>query len=171
MSIHGNPSVTAYFGAIGRYFNKIRSIGIPEAFKVPLFVSVGVCPAFAGSLLFKEISPLFVVASLVATYAFLGPIQDRLFEFSPKEKQWAITLPVHVLFLAWAAVLAGFNNAEQIGRTVGAMVLIVAVSIWPVYMGKKGYERKSRKVPFKMAYTITAIVIIIQQALITARRF
>jgi hypothetical protein len=98
-------------------------------------------------------------------------IQDSLFEFSAKEKQWAITSPVHALFLAWAFILALFDNYGQIGRSVGGMVVLVAVSIWPVYMGKSAYGKKRRKVPFKAAFALTASIVVIQQALIVERYF
>ena len=171
MRFPGIPSATAYFELIDQATRKLAQIPIPDALKIPLRVAGGIMPAFLGSLYFKSISPLFVAASIAVTYGLMGPVQERLFEFCPKEKQWAITLPVHTLFLAWASILAVFNNAEQIGRSVGGLVLIVAVSIWPVYMGKRAYAKKRRKVPFKAAFALTAIIILIQQAIIMARHF
>jgi hypothetical protein len=171
MRFPGIQSATEYFGSIEQVIRKLAKIRVPAALKVPLLVAGGITPAFVGSLLFESISPLFVVASIAVTYCLMRTIQGLLFEFCPKEKQWAITLPVHAMFLAWAAVLAVFNHAEQIGRSVGAMVIIVAVSIWPVYMGKRAYEKKKRKVSFKMAFAMTAIVVLIQQTLIMARHF
>ena len=171
MRFPGIRSATAYCGSIEQAIRRLAKIRVPDALKVPLRVAGGISPAFAGSLFFKSISPVFVAASIAVTFGLMGPMQGRLFEFCPKEKQWAITLPVHALFLAWAAVLAVFNNAEQIGRSVGAMVLIVTVCIWPVYMGKKAYAKKKRKLPFKVAFALTAIVVLIQQTLIFARHF
>ena len=171
MRFPGIRSATGYCGSTEQAIRKLAKIRVPDALKVPLRVAGGIAPAFAGSLFFKSISPVFVAASIAVTYGLMASMQEPLFEYSAKEKQWAVTLPVHALFLAWAAILALFNNAEQIGRSVGAMVLIVAVSIWPVYMGKRAYAKKKRKVPFKVAFALTAIIILIQQTLIFSRHF
>jgi uncharacterized membrane protein len=171
MPLPGSPSASGCFGSIEQATSRLKKLPIPGALKIPLRIVAGILPAIAGSFLFKLLAPLFVLSSIAATYAVMSPVQDCLFGFSPKEKQWAITLPVHILFLVWAAMLALFNNAGQIGQTVGGMVLIAAVSIWPVYMGKKAYKSKRRKVPFKAAFAVTAAIIILQQALIVGRRF
>lgn len=171
MRFHGKQLATGCLGSIEQAKEKLSKIKIPAAFKIPLRVGAGISPAFAASLLLTPISPFFVLASIAVMYALMSPIQARLFEFSPKEKQWAITVPIHVLFLAWAFILAVFNHYDQIGRTAGGMVMIVAVCIWPVYMGQKAYESKRRKIPFKAAFAITAIIIVVQQTLIFGRRF
>jgi hypothetical protein len=149
-------------------FGKINP---PQALIIPLRVGAGLSPAVAASLFVKAMAPFFVLVSIALMYACLSPLQGRLFEFSPKEKHWAITLPVHVLFLAWAFALAVFDHYDQIGRTAGPMVIIVAVCIWPVYMGQTAYARKRRQVPFKTSFAMAAIIVVIQQILIFGRRF
>jgi hypothetical protein len=107
-----------------------------------------------------------MLAAIVLTYFVMLPAQQRLFEFTPREKHWSISLPVHSFFLGWAALLAVIGNSSQIARSIGGMVLIVAVAIWPVYMGSKRYKAKQRNVPFKAAYMLVSSVVILQQILI-----
>jgi hypothetical protein len=166
MPIPGRLSEIGCLKPIDQVIEQIGSIPLPEAFKIPLRVATGVLPAFAGSLFFKSISPLFVLTAIILTYFVMLPAQQGLFEFTPRQKHWSITLPVHSFFLGWAALLAVIGNSAQIGRSIGGMVLIVAVAIWPVYMGSKGYKAKQRKVPFKLAYTLVSSVVILQQILI-----
>jgi hypothetical protein len=146
--------------------NLIEGLGLPEAFKIPLRLAVGVLPAVIGSLFFERLSPLFTLVAIASTFCVMRPVQARLFEFSPKEKHWSISVPVHAFFIGWAALLAAIGHAGQIARSVGGLVLVVAVAIWPVYMGRKAYQAKERPVPFKTAYILVASVVIVQQFII-----
>ncbi len=166
MPIPGKLSEIGYLKPIGQIIKRIDSIPLPEALKIPLRAAAGVLPAFVGSLFFKSISPLFMLAAIVLTYFVMLPAQQRLFEFTPREKHWSISLPVHSFFLGWAALLAVIGNSSQIARSIGGMVLIVAVATWPVYMGSKRYKQKRRNVPFKTAYMLVSSVVILQQILI-----
>lgn len=150
----------------GRIDGLIEGLALPAAFKIPLRVAVGVLPAVIGSLFFERLSPVFMLAAIAVTYVVMRPAQARLFEFSHQERHWWISVPVHAFFLAWAALLAVIGHSSQIARSVGGMVLVVAVAIWPVYMGRKAYQAKQRHVPFPTAYILVSSVVIGQQFII-----
>ncbi|MDA8138848.1 MAG: hypothetical protein M0036_09360, partial [Desulfobacteraceae bacterium] len=67
---------------------------------------------------------------------------------------------------AWAALLYFCGNAQQIGRTVGPLSVAAAVALWPIYMSKKAYAKRQRKVPFATAYWMVAGIIGLQQLVI-----
>jgi len=176
MYIPGLKSRAGFYGRIDRAIRGFFKTPDPQrerafaaALKIPVRIAVGISPAVLGSLLVRVASPLFVLGSVVILYGALNPVRDQLFDFTPREKHWGITVPVHAIFLAWAAVLTLVDASEQIGRSVGGLLLLVAAAIWPVYMGIRAYKKRVRRVPFKMAFAIAAALVLVQQILILAR--
>ena len=166
MPIPGKRLERGCLKPIEQIIDRIDRMPIPEALKILLRVAAGMFPALIGSLFFKSLSPLFMLAAIGLLYFVMISAQERLFEFTSTERYWSISLPVHLLFLGWAALLSAVGNSGQIARSVGGMVLVAAVAVWPVYMGQKAYAVKRRKVPFKVGYSIVASLVILQQILI-----
>ncbi len=171
MLLPGVKSATGCCARIQHRINGCLKYNLPEPVNILFRIATGVFPAFVSSLFFPGVSQFFMVISLGAMFLLMRPVQDQLFEFTAMEKQWFIAVPVHLLFIVWAGLLVYFGLEIQVGRSVGAMVLVVAVSIWPVYMSKRSYMQKIRKVKFGITYTFTAVIVIIQQTLTLGRLF
>ncbi len=162
MRTNGNLSGTALSGRIEQL---IDILPLSKSYKIAARVVIGIFPAIAGSLLAPFISPVFVAASLFLIFYVFMPAQQDLFECGP-EARWIICFFIHLTFVLWAAALAWTDNPEQIGRSVGAMVLPVASAIWPMYMSAKKYEKKKRAIKFETAYFIASSPVILQQLFI-----
>lgn len=147
----------------------IENFPIAKPLKIPLRATIGILPAFSASVLLPILSPLFVIISLVLLFILFKPIQKNLFAYTPKEKHWQICLPVHSIFIFWAAILYWAGNPGQISRTVGGIVLVIAVAIWPVYMSQKKYASGERKASFKTAYFVVSGFVFLQQLFIISR--
>lgn len=151
---------------IKQHIERIDNLNLAESIKITLRTTTGILPALLGSLLAFRLTPIFVMASILLTYLAVKPIQQRLFELSVKQRYWHISVPVNLFFIAWALILSMIGEASQISRSVGAMVMVSAVGLWPVYMGQKAYQQKRRKVPFKAVYAAISTIVIFQQILI-----
>ena len=90
---------------------------------------MGVLPAVIGSLFFERLSPLFTLAAIAVTYGVMLPAQARLFEFSPKERHWSISVPVHAFFLSWAALLIP-GTLYRLPSPLGVPFRISHAMIW-----------------------------------------
>lgn len=171
MHFPGLKSATDCFTQIRARINTCSKLKVPEAVKISERVAVGIFPVLVSSLLFQRLSQLFMLMSLAVLFLLMRPVQDQLFDLSPMERQWFVAVPVHALFIAWAGLLVYVGHEIQIGRSVGPMVLLVAVSIWPVYMGRRSYMQKIRKFKFRVKYTLIAVIVLIQQTLTLGRFF
>lgn len=172
MHIRGIRSVSLYTERIDSAINsKIDSLKIKESFKIFCRVFVGIIPAIAGSLFPSIITPVFIFISIWFLYIALNPVQENLFKLNDKERYLHITMPFNALFLFWAFGLAVCGFGEQIARSVGPMVVLAAVSIWPVFIGKKNYEKGHRKTPYKAVYSVFSVIVLIQQLLIIGGHF
>ncbi len=169
MLTSGNLFTSGLSGPTGQVIDWIESAPIAKPFKIPLRVAIGVLPAFSASVLLPFLAPLFVIVSLALLFILFNPVRTNLFEYTPKEKHWQICLPVHSVFIIWAAILYWSGNPDQISRTVGGIVLVIATAIWPVYMSKKKYASGERKVSFTTAYFIVSGFVFLQQLLIISR--
>ena len=166
MPIPGHRWAASSIRPIERQIERIDALPLAASAKVLLRLTAGILPALAGSFAGGPLAPPGVLAALVCLYAAAAPMQPGLFEFSARQKYWHINLPVQLFFLSWALALALAGRPSQIGRSVGAAVLLTATAVWPLYMGAKAYARKRRKVPFKTAYGLAAGLVAVQQALI-----
>jgi len=159
MHIPGHPWVK-------NYIKPIEGLRLPASAKITLLVITASLPALVGSLVAGRLSPLFTLGSVALLYHFLNPVQAQLFELSPEQRHWHISMPIQLFMLVWALVLALVGEPEQISRTVGGMAMVTAVAVWPVYMSRKAYGSKKRTIPFDSAYGLAAAIVFIQQIFI-----
>lgn len=166
MPIPGRRSAIGSIRRIERHINRIDDLAIPKSYRMMLRIAAGVLPALLGSLFAFWLTPIFILAALLSLYLAARPIQEELFNLSANEKYWHISVPFNLLFIAWAFALALMGNGLQISHSVGPMVIAAAAAIWPVYMGRKAYGRKCRKVPFNTAYAVVSVLVLFQQLII-----
>lgn len=134
-----------------------------QAQKIILRIGAGLLPAFVGSVLLGPAAPAATLTALGCLYLAALPVQPALFDLTPGQRHTEIGAPAHLFFIAWAALLYFCGNAQQIGRTVGPLSVAAAVALWPIYMSKKAYAKRQRKVPFATAYWMVAGIIGLQQ--------
>ena len=151
---------------VKNYIRPADGLRLAASAKITLLVIAASLPALGGSLIAGRLSSLSTLLSVALIYLLLKPVQAQLFDLSPEQRHWQISMPIQFFMLAWALVLALAGEPDQIGRTVGAMAMVTAVAVWPVYMGRKAYERKRRTIPFDSAYGLAAAVVVIQQIFI-----
>jgi len=151
---------------VKNYIKPIDGLGLPASAKITLLVITASLPALGGSLIAGRLSSLSTLLSVALIYLLLKPVQAQLFELSPEQRHWHVSMPIQLFMLAWALVLAPVGEPEQIGRTVGALAIVVATALWPIYMSRKAYERKRRTIPFDQTYGLAAAIVVIQQIFI-----
>jgi len=151
---------------VKNYIRPADGLGLPASAKITLLVITASLPALGGSLIAGRLSSLSTLLSVALIYLLLKPVQAQLFELSPEQRHWHVSMPIQLFMLAWALVLALVGEPEQIGRTVGALAIVVATALWPIYMSRKAYERERRTIPFDQAYGLAAAIVVIQQIFI-----
>jgi hypothetical protein len=169
MQINGRHCTDALLGRISQLTDRLKNRDIPKTWEILVRCCISISPAFIGSLLFPEISPFFIIGSIIITFAVFKDVQGDLFEFTPKERHWNICIPVSILFLVWASLLYRTGNLAQIGRSIGPATMLVAVAIWPIYMGNKRYEKKKRSIKFETTYIVISVLVLFQQIMISIR--
>jgi hypothetical protein len=164
--MNGLLYASAFLRPIDQAISRIDNAPIAEPLKLTLRVGLCALPAIFGSVVLPPIAPLFVMLTAALVYIAFGSVQERLFDLTARDRHWLICMPVHALYLIWAAYLWRFGSLTQISRTVGGVFIITAVALWPIYLGKKSYKKKERKIPFKAAYIFFTAMVLIQQILI-----
>lgn len=168
MPIPGSRWARSCIRPLDRLISRIDSLSVGASWRITLRIAAGLLPALAGSLLWPWLTPVFTLAALVTLYVAARPVQDALFDLTAKEKYWHLFVPLHAGLLLWAALLVLAGSPLQIGRTVGTVALLTAVAVWPIYMGRKAFEKKRRKVSFAAAYATAGTLAALQQiAIIT----
>lgn len=166
MLTNGRLYVDALLGPIDQAIKWIDNAPVSESLRMSLRAGFCALPAFVGSVLIPSIAPIFVFVSVALIYFLFNPVQEKLFDLEPKERHWFICIPVHAFYLLWACILLWTGNTNQISRTVGGVVIITAVALWPIYKSKKKYQAKERKISFTAAYFVFMPMVIIQQLFI-----
>ena len=164
MLIHGNLSVNRYITQIDLAINQmIAYLNIKDSLTIIFRVIIGLSVAMVGSLCPAIITPIFIFISIVLLYITMQPVQEKVFELTAKEKYFHVAIPFYMLFLLWASGVTFLGFPQQIMKSIGPMVILVAVAIWPIFISEKAYLKKQRKVPYHVAYAIFSVIVFIQQ--------
>ena len=166
MHMSGNRLAKALSRPIEQVINQIEGYPIASPFKITLRGVGSMTPAVASSLLLPTTAPFFVIMSMAIIYIAFEPIQEKLFHLTSAERHWMVCVPIYIFYLIWGGLLLIHETPNQINQTVGAIVFMSTVAMWPVYFSTKKTKIDKRKISFKVSYLVIAALVLIQQVFV-----
>jgi hypothetical protein len=133
---------------------------------------LGVGPVVIASLVCPQwIVSGFVILTTWCLYRAMRPFQARIFDYDREQITFWITTPFYCFFSVWGLAVFAVHRPEQLGRTVGSLVFLGLVCIWPVYRSnRKLLTVRARRIPFEHSYSVAAALVIVQQLSIVWNR-
>ena len=147
---------------------KFNQPTLSKRWQVPYRLLIATLPILLASLFLpEELVAIIMLLSLPWIYAVFVPVQAELYELTVNEVQWCALTPFYWYCLGWGLLAASLDRIDQLGNTVGSVVILLVCAIWPLYRRKKAETEapdiKVRLRTYKVWFTTLSFLVVFQQ--------